>query len=86
MKTYTIEELEKNRKTGMDYVKEHENMLKALKDGQFEPTEGEAKGIWVLPYSSDPFWTHGNLLNQEDLGYGKMEGCGVVPKKITENE
>ena len=85
MKTYTIEELENTRKTGMDYVKEHENMLKSLKSGQ--PAEEEdPKGLWVLPYSSDPFWTHGNLLNQEDLGYGKMEGCGVVPKKIPENE
>lgn len=84
MKTYTIEELNA-RKSGLDYAKDHEKMLKSLKS-EHPREEEDPKGLWVIPYSSDPFWTHGNLLNGEDLGYGKMEGSGVVPKKLPSDE
>jgi len=75
LKTYTIAELEATRKTGLDYAKEHEKMLLALKSG--EPRE-EVGALWDVPQSQNPFWTVGNVLNREEEGYTPMEGVGRV--------
>jgi len=72
MKTYTLEELNATHKTGLDYVKEHENMLKALKNQPVPENEKEPPHL-----DTAGFWTTGNLIDAEG---NRQEGSGRVPK------
>lgn len=72
MKTYTIEELEASRKSGMDWKEQHRKMLETLKEGgKGDPEEV----LWPLPYYFDPFWRRKEIIDQEDV----QTGADVVP-------
>lgn len=76
MKTYTLEELEANHKTGLDYVEDHKRLLKSLKE-QHPQNADDPTGLWELPNSGNSFWQTGNIMNEDGT---KMEGSGRVPK------